>query len=97
MEESNESTKTGVLIVVVKKAVYHVFNGPDTFRGMVNDTFGRISSDDCLLIGDSTRCRINAVICNNRNDTGIYIYPVEKEDERTDIAEMLKKAFPLGT
>jgi hypothetical protein len=97
LEESNEGSRKGVLLVVVKKAVYHVVNCPDTFRVTVNDLFGRISSDDCLLSGDSTRCRINAVLCNNRNDAGIYIHPVEKEDERTDISEILKRVFPSGT
>jgi hypothetical protein len=96
LEESNEGSKKGVLLVVVKKAVYHVVNCPDTFRGIINDKFGRISSDDCLLSGESTRCRINAVLCNNRNDAGIHIHPVENEDERTDITEMLKRALPLG-
>jgi hypothetical protein len=97
LEESNEGNRNGVLLVVVKKAVYHVASCPDTFRGIINDQFGRISSDDCLRSGDSTRCRINAVLCNNRNDAGIYIHPVENEDERTAITEMLKKAFPPGT
>ena len=97
LEESNEGSRKGVLLVVVKKAVYHVVNCPDTFRVTVNDMFGRISSDDCLLSGDSTRCRINAVLCNNRNDAGIYIHPVEKEDERTDISEILKRVFPSGS
>jgi hypothetical protein len=97
LEESNEGSKKGILLIIVKKAVYHVVNCPDTFRGIINDQFGRISSDDCLLSGDSTRCRINAVLCNNRNDAGIYIHPVEHEDERTDITELLKRAFTPGT
>jgi hypothetical protein len=96
-EESNEGSRKGVLLIVVKKAVYHVVNCSATFRGIINDQFGRISSDDCLLSGDSTRCRVNAVLCNNRNDAGIYIHPVEKEDERSDITEMLKRAFTSGT
>jgi hypothetical protein len=97
LEESNEGSKKGILLVVVKKALYHVVNCPDTFRGIINDRFGRISSDDCLLSGDSTRCRINAVLCTNKNDAGIYIHPVEHEDERTDITEMLKRALTQGT
>lgn len=97
LEESNEGSKKGVLIVVVNRAMYHVVNCPDTFRVIINDTFGRISSDDCLLTGDSTRCRINALLCTNRNDAGIYIHPVEKEDERTHIAEILKGSSPSET
>src|SRR5512136_2361570 len=81
LEESHEGGKKGILLIIVKKAVYHVVNCPESFRGIINDQYGRISSDDCLLSGDSTRCRINAVLCNNRNDAGIYIHAVEHEDE----------------
>jgi hypothetical protein len=97
LEESNEGSRKGILLIIVKKAVYHVVNCPESFRGIINHQFGRISSDDCLLSGDSTRCRINAVLCNNRSDAGIYIHPVEHEDERSDITELLKRAFTPGT
>jgi len=90
IEESNDGSKKGVLIVVVKREMYHAANCPDTFRVMINDIFGRIFSDDCLLNGNSTRCRINALLCTNRNDAGIYIHPSENEDERTHITELLK-------
>jgi hypothetical protein len=90
MEESNDGSKKGVLIVVVNRGIYHVVNCPDTFRVIVNDTFGRISSDDCLLSGDRTRCRINALLCTGRNNAGIHIHPCEKEDERIYITEILK-------
>jgi len=90
MEESNDGSKKGVLIVVVNRGMYHAVNCPDTFRVMINDTFGRISSDDCLLSGDSTRCRINALLCTGRNDAGMYIHSSENEEERTHITELLK-------
>jgi hypothetical protein len=90
MEESNDGSKKGVLIVVVNRGMYHAVDCPDTFRVMINNTFGRISSDDCLLSGDSIRCRINALLCTSRNDAGIYIHPVEKEDDRIPITELLK-------
>jgi hypothetical protein len=96
IEESNDGSKKGVLIVVVKREMYHAVNCPDTFRVMINDTFGRISSDDCFLNGDSTRCRINALLCTSRNDAGIYIHPCENEVERTHITEVLKGFISVG-
>jgi hypothetical protein len=57
---------------------------------MINDLFGRISAEDCLLSGDSTRCRMNALLCNNRNATGIYIHTCENEEERKYITGILK-------
>jgi hypothetical protein len=90
LEDSGEADKNGVMIVVVNKGIYHAVNCRDTFRGIINDLFGRISAEDCLLSGDSTRCRINALLCNNRNTAGIYIQTCEKEDERIHITEILK-------
>jgi hypothetical protein len=90
LEDSHESDKTGVLIVVVNKEIYHAVNCHDTFRVIINDVFGRISAEGCLLSGDSTRCRINALLCNNRNASGISVYSCEKEEEKKHITEILK-------
>jgi hypothetical protein len=90
LEDSYEADKKGVLIVVVNKGIYHTVNCQDTFRVIINDLFGRISAEDCLLSGDSTRCQINALLCNNRNNAGIYIHTCEKEEERQHITEILK-------
>jgi hypothetical protein len=95
LEDSYESDKKGVLIVVVNKGIYHAANCQDSFRVLVNDVFGRISAEDCLLSGDSTRCRINALLCNNRNVSGIYIHLCEKEEEQKHITEVLKGYISL--
>jgi hypothetical protein len=89
LEGSPEGDKKGVLIVVVKNEIYHAVNCPDSFRAIINDTFGRISPEDCFLTGDSARCRINALIGNNRKDAGICLHPCEREEDRIHIAEIL--------
>ena len=90
LEDSREGDKKGVLVVVVNREIYHVRNCPDTIRGIINDTFGRISPEDCLLSGDRSRCRINALLCNNKKDAGIFIHPSEDEVQRVRITELLK-------
>jgi hypothetical protein len=95
LENANDADKKGVLIVVVNKGIYHAVNCQDSFRIMVNDVFGRISAEDCLFNGDSTRCRINALLCNNRNVSGIFVHTCEKEEERKHITEMLKEFISI--
>jgi hypothetical protein len=90
LEDSQEADKKGVLIVVVNKGIYHAVNCQDAFRVIINDVFGRISAEDCLLNGDSIRCRMNALLCNNRNASGVSIHTCEKEEERQHITEILK-------
>jgi hypothetical protein len=90
LEGSAEGDKKGVLIVVVSREIYHAVNCPDSFRATINDAFGRISPEDCFLSGNATRCRINALLGNNRKDAGIYLHSCEREEERIHIAEILK-------
>ena len=90
LEGSHEGDKKGVLIVVVNREIYDAFNCPDTFRVKINDTFGHIFPKDCFLSGDCTRCRINALISNNRKVTGIYVHPCDNEEERLHFTEILK-------
>ena len=88
--DSHEADKKGVLIVVVNKGIYHVVNCNDAFSVIINDVFGRISAEDCLLSGDSIRCRMNALLCNNRSASGVSVHQSEKEKERQHITEILK-------
>jgi len=95
--ESNETGKNGVLIVVANKGMYHAVNCPDTISGIVNDTFGRISPEDCFLTGDPIRCRVNALLCNNKKEVGLYIHPCEKEEDRAQITETLTRYISAGS
>nr|WP_320160066.1 hypothetical protein [uncultured Methanoregula sp.] len=95
LEESRESDKKGILIVVVKKGLYHVADCPASIRSTVNDTFGRLLPDDCLLGHDSIRCRINAVLCNNKTDAGLYCYVCENGDERETILQSIRECIAL--
>jgi hypothetical protein len=88
--DAKEGDKKGVLIVVVNRALFAVINCTDSIRGTINDTLGRISPEDCLLSGDGTRCRINALLCTNKKDAGIFIQTSGDEEERVRITETLK-------
>jgi len=41
--------------------------------------------------GDEFRCRINAVLCNNRQDAGLYIYPLGSGEEQARVTLLLEK------
>jgi hypothetical protein len=89
-EESGETGKKGVLIVVANRGLYEVVSCPDTFRTMINDTFGRVGPADCLLSGDPVRCRVNAILSTNKKEAGLYIHTAETGDERARITNALK-------
>jgi hypothetical protein len=95
-EESKETEKKGILIVVVNRGLYHVINSPYPLCTTINNRLGRIGPDDCLLSGDPARCRINALLCNNKKEAGLYIHAGEKEDERLSVANAIDGLIAVG-
>jgi hypothetical protein len=93
-EESGETGKKGVLIVVVNRALYEVVDCQDLFRTMINDTFGRIGPDDCLLSGDPVRCKVNAVLSTHKKEAGLYVHAAEADDMRVRLTNALREHVP---
>jgi len=95
-DDPGEADKKGILIVVANGGIYHAaLTGNDIFRSIINNLFGRISPEDCFLNGDSIRCRINALLCNNRSTTGIYIHTCGITEEQKSITEFLKRMYSI--
>jgi len=95
-EDVSETEKKGILVVVVSHGLYHAINSPDPLRTTINNRFGRIGPDDCLLSGDPVRCRINALLCTHKKEAGLYIYPEENEDGRLAIADAIDSLITVG-
>jgi hypothetical protein len=88
--DAKEGDKQGVLIVVVNRSLFAVINCSDSIRGTITNTLGRISPEDCLLSGDWSRCRINALLCTSKKDAGIFLQTSGDAEERARITETLK-------
>jgi len=84
-EDTHDLSRPGILLLVVRRGVYYSCACPASFRVTINDTFGRIIPDHCFLTGDAVRCRINAVLCNNQDDAGLYTYYSTSPEEQLRI------------
>jgi hypothetical protein len=93
-EDSGETGKNGILIVVVNRGLYYAVSTSDSLLATIN-RFGRTGPDDCLLSGDPVRCRINALLCNHKKEAGLYLYALEKEDERQLLIDALNGLVPV--
>jgi hypothetical protein len=93
LDGPQERDKKGVLIVVVNREIYHAVNCLNSFGTSINETYGRILPEDCFLSGDPIRCRINALIGNNRKETGIYVHTSEHEEDRIHITGILTRGI----
>jgi hypothetical protein len=94
--ESKDIEKPGILLVSVKRGIYHACACPVSFRVVINEIFGRIVPEHCYLNGDAVRCRINAVLCNNRQDAGLFLYVSNGTAEQDSITEFLNSRSIAG-
>jgi hypothetical protein len=83
------AAERGVFVVAVGEEIRATGYCRTAFSHMVNDELGWLSPDTCYRDGDPVRCRINALLCSNRKDGGIYVHPVGDDDEIAQIAEEL--------
>jgi hypothetical protein len=79
----------GVFVVAVKGEIRVTGPCRTVFSHLVNDELGWLSPETCYRDGDPARCRINALLCNHRKEGGIYVHPVEDEDEVARIVREL--------
>jgi hypothetical protein len=93
-EESGETGKKGVMIIVVNRGLYEVVNCRDSFRSTINDTFGRIGPEDCLLSGDPIRCKVNAILCTHKKEAGLYIHAADSDEVRVRLTTALQGLIP---
>lgn len=81
--------RKGVLLVVTGRRISHAADCSGSIRSTVNERFGRVGPEDCLLNGDSLRCRINTLLCTCRREAGLYAHAAEKEEDRQSILTAL--------
>jgi hypothetical protein len=90
-----DGEKKGVLIVVVNRGLYSVINSPDPLSTTIG-RLGRIGPDECLLSGDSARCRVNALLCTSKKEAGLFFYLAEREDERLSVIHAIDEIIAPG-
>jgi hypothetical protein len=93
-EDSKETEKKGILIVVVKRGLYHAINSPGPLRTTIDNRLGRIGPDDCLLSRDPVWCRINALLSNHKKEAGLFMHSLENEDERLSLMNTIRDLIP---
>jgi len=90
IDTKGETEKKGVLLVTVNRGLYHVADSSEPLYITINNRFGRIGPDDCLLCGDADRCRVNALIANNQKEAGLYFYAAEREADRISLVQAVE-------
>jgi hypothetical protein len=84
MDNHQDTEKRGVFVLVSGDAVLHAAACMTTFRETIN-RLGQVMPSDCLLDGDSAKCRINSTLSVPGSAAGIFLHATadEKEIART--------------
>jgi len=96
VKDARGTEKKGILIVVASREVYYVTDSLEPLLTTVNDRFGRVGPEDCLLTGNPVRCRINTLLCTHKKDAGLYMLPIEDADERLSILHAIDSPCAAG-
>jgi hypothetical protein len=75
------AAERGVFVIAARGEIRATGPCRTAFSQLVNDELGWLSPETCYRDGDPVRCRINALLCSHRRDGGIYVHPVEDDDE----------------
>jgi len=89
------SEQKGIWLVVVGDHVCAAGGCYGRFADTVNETLGAILPATCYRDGDATSCRINALICRNRNDAGLYFHTMTGKKEISLLVREMARLFQL--
>jgi len=72
--------RSGLFLIVLDNDIYAAGGTIRPFRELING-FGDIAPAACYLDGDSDRCRINSLLCERRQTSGIRVHALDNEEE----------------
>lgn len=96
VEDSDLSGRKGVYLVVFDVKACYAGSSQDSFKKTLTSEFSRITAGDCYLDRDGTRCRINALLCQQKNKATVYLHAVDNEEERVRIVDALMNRAPVN-
>jgi hypothetical protein len=97
VEDTDLSGRKGVYLVVVDGKACHAGSSQESFKKTLTSEFNRITAGDCYLDRDGTRCRINALLCQQKNKATVYLHAVDNDEERVRIVDALMNRTTVHT
>ena len=89
------SEQKGIWLVVVGDHICAAGGCHGRFADTINETLGSILPATCYRDGDATSCRINALICRNRKDAGIYFHTMTGKKKISQLVREMTCLFHL--
>lgn len=65
--------KKGLYLYSIAGDVEYIGRSLDPFRERINNGYGKIQPKNCYIDGQSTNCRLNALITKNKEHVSLFI------------------------
>jgi len=73
--------KKDLYVYTVDNEVKYIGRCLDTFRRRINQGYGKIHPKNCYKDGQATNCHLNSLITENKDDVGLYVCPLDDDNE----------------
>jgi hypothetical protein len=93
--DSGLEEQEGIWLVVIGDHICAAGGCHGRFADTINETLGSILPVTCYRDGDATSCRINALVCRNRNDAGLYFHTMRGKKEISLLVREITCQFHL--
>jgi len=79
----------GVYFYYVNDELKYIGRCRDSMQKRVNSGYGNISPKSCYIDGQSTNCKVNALVTQNRGSVKLKIYPMDDIKEIEELESRL--------
>ena len=81
LSDSSQYSLKGVYFYYVNNELKYIGRCRDSMQKRVNSGYGNISPKNCYIDGQSTNCKVNALVTQNRESVVLKIYPMDDVKE----------------
>jgi hypothetical protein len=74
MADDEHTGQKGVIVMLVEGKVKYIGKCHSSFGTLINDELGRIIPDMCYRDGNETACKVNSLICADRDSFALFIH-----------------------
>jgi len=89
LSDSSQYNLKGVYFYYVNDELKYIGRCRDSMQKRVNSGYGNISPKNCYIDGQSTNCKVNALVTQNRERVKLKIYPMNDIKEIEELESRL--------
>ena len=93
LKNQQDYTKKGVYFYFVGKKLYYIGRCKDSMKQRINSGYGHITPKNCYKDGQTTNCKMNAFVLENKRKINLKIYVMDDDKQIEEYEEKLIKAL----